>query len=191
MLTFYYNPLSPNVRRVWLALLEKDIPFEPVLVELNGDQLQPKFLTVNPFHHIPAIVDDGFTVIESLAILDYLEAKYPTPSLLPQDAQGLAIVRMTQMVTVNELFPEVITLICESEASPQFEQATQQVNQVLSFLGMLLGDRPYFGSHQLTLADIVAGTIVPLLPRLGISLAAYPQMESWQQRIENHGKKLN
>ncbi|KAM3092152.1 glutathione S-transferase family protein [Phormidesmis sp. 146-12] len=109
MLTFYYNPLSPNVRRVWLALLEKDIPFEPVSVQLNGDQLQPKFLTVNPFHHIPAIVDDGFTVIESLAILDYLEAKYPTPSLLPQDAQELAIVRMTQMVTVNELFPEVIT----------------------------------------------------------------------------------
>ncbi|KAM3094258.1 glutathione S-transferase family protein [Phormidesmis sp. 146-35] len=56
---------------------------------------------------------------------------------------------------------------------------------MLSFWGMLLGDRPYFGSHQLTLADIVAGTIVPLLPRLGISLAACPQIKSWHQRIVN------
>ena len=44
MLKFYYNPVSPNVRRVWLTLLEKEIPFETVLVKLDGDQLQPDFL---------------------------------------------------------------------------------------------------------------------------------------------------
>ena len=38
MLTFYYNPLSPNARRVWLTLLEKGIQFESVLLNLNGDQ---------------------------------------------------------------------------------------------------------------------------------------------------------
>ncbi len=36
MLTFYYHPLSPVARRVWLALLEKEIPFEPKLVNLTG-----------------------------------------------------------------------------------------------------------------------------------------------------------
>lgn len=48
MLTFYYNPLSPNVRRVWLTLLEKGVTFDTVLVKLDGDQLQPEFLEINP-----------------------------------------------------------------------------------------------------------------------------------------------
>ena len=185
MLTFYYNPFSPNVRRVWLTLLEKNIPFEPILIELNGDQLQPEFLSVNPFYHIPAIVDDGFRVIESLAILDYLEAKYPTPSLLPIEAQGIAIVRMTQMLTANELFPAIVSLIYESEAAPQYEQARQRVDQVLMFMAELLGNRSYFGGDQLTLADIVVGAAIPLLPQLNFSLTPYPQINDWYQRVMN------
>lgn len=48
-------------------------------------------------------MDDGFNVVESLAILDYLETKYPMPTLLPADAKARATVRMVEMVTVNEL----------------------------------------------------------------------------------------
>ena len=88
MLKFYYHPLSPLARRVWIALLEKNIAFEPIIVNLKeGEQFQPEFLKLNPFHHVPVIIDNSFRVIESLAILDYLEAKYPTPALLPRDAQ--------------------------------------------------------------------------------------------------------
>ena len=77
MLTFYYHPLSPVARRVWLALLEKQIPFHPVLVDLRGEQNQPEFLALNPFHHVPVIVENDLRLIESLAILDYLEKRYP------------------------------------------------------------------------------------------------------------------
>src|SRR5690348_13860199 len=145
MLKFYYNPVSPNVRRVWLTLLEKEIPFETVLVKLDGDQLKPNFLEINPFHHIPVVVDDGFRVVESLAILDYLESKYPTPAMLPTDPQQLATVRMVQMVTANELFPKVISLIYESEDSPQFAEAKQHIDQVLKFFTVALGAGTFFG----------------------------------------------
>ncbi|MBF2022554.1 MAG: glutathione S-transferase family protein [Hydrococcus sp. C42_A2020_068] len=47
MLKFYYNPISPIARRVWIVLLEKNIPFESVLVNLNGDKFQPEFLAIN------------------------------------------------------------------------------------------------------------------------------------------------
>lgn len=57
MLTFYYHPLSPVARRVWLFLLEKEIPFHPVVVDLRQEQFTPEFLTLNPFHHVPVIVD--------------------------------------------------------------------------------------------------------------------------------------
>ncbi|MDF5710617.1 MAG: glutathione S-transferase family protein [Nostoc sp. S4] len=183
MLKFYYNPLSPNARRVWLTLLEKGIPFEPVLIKLDGDQLQGEFVTINPFYHIPVVVDDGFRVVESLAIMDYLEAKYPTPAMLPSEPQVLATVRMVQLVTDNELFPQIISLIYETEDSPQAAQAKQHINKVLQFFTQVLGDRSFFGSEQLTLADIVAGIGILSLPNLGINLSDYPKLEEWSERL--------
>jgi glutathione S-transferase len=103
MLTLYHLPISQNSRRVWITLIDKGLEFELVEVQLSREQFKPEFLAINPFHHIPALVDDGFNVIESLAILDYLEVKYPTPVMLPKDAEDLAIVRMVEMVSVNQL----------------------------------------------------------------------------------------
>jgi glutathione S-transferase len=183
MLKFYYNPISPIARRVWIALLEKNIPFESVLVNLNGDQFQPEFLAINPFHHIPAIVDDGFRVIESLAILDYLESQYPTPKLLPADPKTLATVRMIQMVSINELAPQVIALITENENSPKLAKAKQQIARVLGFFSQVLGESSYFGGDQFTLADIVAGNSVILLSKLGINLSNFPNIKNWCQRL--------
>ncbi len=183
MLTFYYNPLSPNARRVWLTLLEKGIDFEPVVMKLDGDQMQPEFLQVNPFHHIPVIVDDGLRVIESLAIMDYLEAKYPQPALLPKEPEALAKVRMAQMLTANELSPQIVPLIYASEESPKVIQARQNIDQVLKFFSELLGDNAYIGGDRLTLGDIVAGNGVILLTYLEIDLSNYPIIKSWCDRL--------
>ncbi|MDJ0799263.1 MAG: glutathione S-transferase family protein [Calothrix sp. MO_167.B12] len=183
MLTFYYNPLSPNARRVWLTLLEKGIDFEPVVMKLDGDQMQPEFLQISPFNHIPVIVDDGLRVIESLAIMDYLEAKYPQPSLLPKELEALAKVRMAQMLTANELFPQVIPLISASEESPKTIQAKQHIDKALIFLSELLGDNAYMGGNHLTLGDIVAGNAVILLNFLDIDLNNYTVIKSWCDRL--------
>ena len=189
MLTLYHTPISPNSRRVWVTLLEKGLEFELVEVKLSGEQFKPDFLAINPFHHIPALVDDGFNVVESLAILDYLEAKYPTPNMLPKDVKDLAIVRMVQMVSVNEFLPAITPLVqrildLPGEDPEKVEKAEQKIATVLTFFEKLLGDRPYFGSDNLTLADVVAGTIIPiLLLRGGISLDKYPKMSAWYERL--------
>ena len=188
MLKLYYVPISFNSRRVWVALLEKGLDFELVPMKLDGDQFQADFLALNPFHHIPVLVDGDFKVIESLAILDYLEAKYPEPPLLPAQPQALAIVRMVEMVTVNELLPATRPLIQQAlgltEVAPeQLEQAKQQIATVLGVLENWLAERPYFGGERLTLADIVAGTAVPILPSLGVSLKGDAHLSDWTQRL--------
>ena len=189
MLKLYHSPTSPNSRRVWIALLEKEIPFELVSINhLNGEQFQPEFLVLNPFHHVPVLVDEGFSVVETLAILDYLEAKYPTPALLPIDAKARATVRMVEMVTVSELMPAMLPLSYQilggAEIEPQkLEQAKQKSATVLTFFERLLGDRPYFGGEHLTLAEVVAGTVVPWFPSLGVSLGDYPKMSAWSDRL--------
>jgi glutathione S-transferase len=183
MLTFYYNAISPNARRVWITLLEKKIPFEPVILKLDGDQMKLEFLNINPFHHIPVIVDQGFKVVESLAILDYLEAKYPDPPLLPTEPEGLGIVRMVQLLTDHKLMSAIATLIAESKDSKAFQTIEQSVETTLEFFVTLLDDRPYFGSYDLTLGDIVAGTAIALLPELGLPLDPYPTLQAWLDRL--------
>jgi glutathione S-transferase len=59
----------------------------------NGDLRTPSFLAINPRGRVPAIVDEGFALFESNAIVAYLEDKYPTPSLLPKDIRARAIAR--------------------------------------------------------------------------------------------------
>ncbi|WP_293122456.1 glutathione S-transferase family protein [Microcoleus sp. bin38.metabat.b11b12b14.051] len=190
MLKFYSNPLSTNARRVWIALLEKEIEFELVSLKLNGDQFQPDFWAISPFHHVPVLADGDFNIIETLAILDYLEAKYPAIPLLPQNARDLAIVRMVQMVTVNELTPALSPFVRQSfggAGEPEkLEKAGQQVATVLSFFEELLGDRPFFGSSSaITLADVVAGVSVIWLPELGLSLDNYPKLQAWGDRLNS------
>ncbi len=188
MLKLYHDPISPNSRRVWITLLEKGLEFELVEVKLDGEQFKPEFLAINPFHHIPVLVDDGFSVVESLAILDYLEAKYPTPAMLPNDAKDLAIVRMVELTASNELLPVTIALSpvllgFAGEDLEKIEQAKQKVSTVLNFYEGLLDDRPFFGSETITLAEPVAGTIIPWLLG-GISLGHYPRLSAWCDRIQ-------
>jgi glutathione S-transferase len=187
MLKFYYNPISINARRVWIALLEKQIRFEPILVHLNGDQFSNDFTAVNPLQRVPVVVDNGFRVIESLAILDYLEAKYPTVALMPDQPEPVAKVRMVEMVAVNELQPATIPLtrpFVGLEVSPQrLEAAKERVTSVMQFYEQLLGEHSYFVGEAINLADIVAGTLVPSLQMLGFSLDAYPQLKAWSERL--------
>lgn len=195
MLKLYHVTISPNSRRVWITLLEKNLEFELVEVDLrNGAQFQPDFLALNPFHHIPVLTDGDFTVIESLAILDYLEAKYPTPALLPTEPSALAKVRMVEMVMINELIPSMNPLIRHYffEVLPEpdaqkLEQSKQHCHQVLSFFEQQLGSASFFGGDALSLADIVAGVSVPFLPRMDIDLGNYPAIQAWCQRLSGRG----
>ncbi|MGD1932192.1 MAG: glutathione S-transferase family protein [Leptolyngbyaceae cyanobacterium] len=182
MLKFYYNPVSVNARRVWITLLEKQIPFEPILIHLDGDQFSDEFAAINPLQRVPAIADGALRVVESLAILAYLEAKYPTPSLMPSEPEAIARVRMVETITVVELQPETLPLtrpLVGLEVDPQkLAAAEARVTVILQFLEQLLAQRLYFAGADLTLADIVAGTLVPSLP-----LENYPRLSAWANRL--------
>jgi len=184
MLKFYYHPLSPIARRVWIALLEKEIPFEAVIVNpKEGEQLKPEFLSLNPFHHIPVVVDGDLRILESLAILDYLEAKHPSPSLMPKEPTEIAKMRMVQMVTTNELITKIPALLIASNSSELDKATVQQITTVLDFLSEQLGDSAYFGGDDLSLADITAGAALSLLVRLGVELKEHPAIAAWHERI--------
>ena len=186
MLQFYYHPLSPLARRVWIALLEKQLDFEPILVNLDrGEQLKPEYLKLNPFHHVPLLIDGDLRIIESLAILDYLEFKYPEVSLLPNDPETLAKVKMAQMVTNSELGSLVVPLVFNDAKTVKLARVKRNLKRVIRFLDELLGDELYFGGSQFTIGDIVAGNGLILCGKLGFELEQFPKINAYCQRLLN------
>lgn len=183
MLTLYYARPSLYSRPIWLALLEKKLPFELIHLQMDGDQFSEQFSQISPFNRIPALVDNNLPIIESVAILDYLETKYPNPSFLPSDAETLAKVKMVQMIGLNELIPAAGGLFIHQNNPSELEYSRQRILKVLTTLENLLGDKPYFAGQQFTLAEIVTGTLIPELPRCNISLSNYPKLSNWCERL--------
>jgi glutathione S-transferase len=94
MLTFYAGSGSPFVWKVWLALEHKRIAYDLRMLSFDaGDLRKPEFLAINPHGKVPAIVDDGFALYESSAIVEYLEEAHPGRSLLPTGARDRATAR--------------------------------------------------------------------------------------------------
>jgi glutathione S-transferase len=94
-LDFYHGHGSPFSWRVWLALEAKAVPYHlKVLSFQNQDTTKPEFVAINPRHQVPTIVDEGFALWESVAILEYLDERFNTGlKLYPGDAAGRARVR--------------------------------------------------------------------------------------------------
>src|SRR5262245_11717189 len=80
--------------RVRIALAEKRVDCELAQVDVPAaQQLSPDFLKLNPFGQIPVLEDEGVVVSESIAILEYLEERFPEPALMPADAVSRALAR--------------------------------------------------------------------------------------------------
>jgi glutathione S-transferase len=103
-LAFYCGSGSPFAWKVWLTLEHKQVAYELKVLSFDrGDTKSPEFLAVNPRGQVPAIVDNGYALWESQAIVEYLEEQYPQRPLLPSDPRGRATVRRLMHEADNHL----------------------------------------------------------------------------------------
>ncbi|EDL02926.1 glutathione transferase zeta 1 (maleylacetoacetate isomerase), isoform CRA_d, partial [Mus musculus] len=103
--------------RVRIALALKGIDYEIVPINLikdGGQQFTEEFQTLNPMKQVPALKIDGITIVQSLAIMEYLEETRPIPRLLPQDPQKRAIVRMISDLIASGIQPLQLCRTCLS-----------------------------------------------------------------------------
>jgi maleylacetoacetate isomerase len=101
--------------RVRVALHLKGIPFEETPIDLmKGEQHAQSYRALNPQAVVPSlIVDDDAPLFQSMAILEYLEEKYPQPPLLPTDARGRARVRGLAQIIVSDTHPLIVPRVRE------------------------------------------------------------------------------
>ncbi|MBA8820471.1 maleylacetoacetate isomerase [Ochrobactrum sp. P6BS-III] len=104
--TLYDYWRSSSAYRVRLALALKGIAYEHVPVDLTaGAQLSPEYLALHPQGLVPILKIDGLVLIQSLAIIEYLDETRPDPALLPRDAAGRAHVRALAEAIACEIHP--------------------------------------------------------------------------------------
>ena len=81
-------------------------PFEPVMVKLHkGEQNEAPFKAVNPRGQVPVLVDGGETITQILAIVTWLDAKFPDQQFLPRDAMARTRVLETLAWMNNTVHP--------------------------------------------------------------------------------------
>jgi glutathione S-transferase len=189
MLRFYYHPFSVFARRVHVALLEKEIPHEKILVDLPArEQRQPAYLAKNPYGRVPAIDDDGFVLYESAAILMYLEQTRPGHALLPDSVQGRALVDMHLRLCDLQLAPHARAIIFPKRFLPPenwnreaFRPAKQEVEAHLSIVAGALQGHDYLVGDKFSLADIAYLPFLHFLPLMEVTPP--PAVAAWSQRV--------
>jgi maleylacetoacetate isomerase len=107
-LVLYTYFRSSAAYRVRIALNLKGLDYEPRFVHLlkeGGEQRRAEYQKLNPQGLVPTLIDEGATLTQSLAIIEYLEEAYPKPPLLPRRARDRAYVRALAQIVACDIHP--------------------------------------------------------------------------------------
>src|SRR5258708_28898768 len=109
---FYTFWRSQAAFRVRIALNLKGLTHEDVVINLDrGDQFKPEYKAQNPQAVVPTLYDGDAKLFQSLAILEYLEEKYPDPPILPKDPLARAWVRGFALINAADSHPLIVPRI--------------------------------------------------------------------------------
>ena len=182
--TYFRSSTSYRVR---IALAYKELAYDAEYVSLTSmAHRSADYLKVNPQGLLPAFIDDDGTVVtQSLAILEYLDAKYPEPSLLPAALGELTYVRELSQIIACEIHPvnnvRVLNYLTgEMQQSEERKVAWYQhwIAEGLSKVEDYLNARQLHGRYclgdSLTMADICIAPQIFNAQRFKCPLGDYP-----------------
>ncbi|VVM79785.1 Maleylpyruvate isomerase [Pseudomonas fluorescens] len=181
----YYRSTSSYRVRIALALKGLDVAALPInlIAPSGGEHRQAAYLAINPQGRVPVLrTEEGELLIQSPAIIEYLEERYPQVPLLSRDLAARARERGIAAVIGCDVHPlhnvSVLNKLRQwGHDEPQVvEWIGNWVSQGLATVEQLIGDKGYCFGAEPGLADVYLIPQLYAAERFAISLEAYPRI---------------
>nr|UVC41629.1 glutathione S-transferase 6 [Eriocheir sinensis] len=197
MLKLYVDLMSQPSRAVYIFMKKTKIPFETKLVNLaKGEHYTKEYATVNPFKLVPALDDNGFKLIESIAILRYLCREYSVDDhWYPKDSKAQARVDeylewqhantrlncamyFQHKFLIPKLFGREVNMKKVADFQTRMETVLEQFETVW------LKDQPFVAGNKISIADIIAACELEQPGMAGYDVyEGRPTLTAWMQRV--------
>lgn len=179
------------------ALLEAaGAPFEPVMVKLHkGEQQSPEYLRLNPHGQVPVLVDGDVVITQILAIVGYLDAKFPAQHFLPADPLARTRTMETLAWMNNTVHPTFTHIFMPQKFSdqPEVQAALKPYNTQL-FRGMLgelqalvkaaaAKGQPWLSGERFGPLDAYSLTLARWGTIAGITPEEHPELWAFVQKV--------
>ncbi|XP_055907933.1 glutathione S-transferase D1-like [Eupeodes corollae] len=179
----YYFPPSAPCRSVLMTAKAVGVDFN--LKELNlaaGEHRNPEYAKINPQRTIPTLVDNGFVLWESRAIIVYLAEKYDKTGLLfPNCPKTRAVINQRlyfDMGTLYQRFAEYFYPQFFAKA-PADHEKFKKMEEAFAMMEIFLKGQEFVAGDNLTVADIAMVATVSNYEAAKFDLSKYPNVHRW------------
>ncbi|MBA6099967.1 maleylacetoacetate isomerase [Pseudomonas juntendi] len=180
--TYYRSTSSYRVR---IALALKGLAYQALPVNLlQGEQCGAGYRAVNPQGRVPALCSDsGEVLVQSPAIIEYLEEVYPQPALLPVNAERRAKVRGVAAIIGCDIHPlHNVSVLNRLRQAGQDEGQVNDwiahwISQGLAAVEQLIGDEGFCFGDTPGLADVYLIPQLYAAERFAVDLGGYPRIQ--------------
>lgn len=184
---------SPFARKVRISMIEKGIPYTVQNeVPWHADSITSRY---NPLEQLPILIpDDGDPVFESTYLMDWLEYKYPKPSMLPDDPEQAMEAKLVHTIAEGVADATLLLFWEMQRESISAEWASRQLRKVkggLTDLDRRVGSREFVVGDRFGLADIAVIALLGMQDTVIESqmIPAWqkfaPDMDAWNSLYPN------
>jgi glutathione S-transferase len=191
MLSLYYHPLSSFAWKVLIALYEKEVPFEPRIVDFADPHSAAEFRSIWPMAKMPVLVDHArnCTIPETSIIIEYLEMHYPGVELIPEDRDAALQVRLSDRfydLYVQQPMQKIVTDRIRPEGtgdSHGVEQARASLRTAYDFLERDMESRDWAAGYRFGMADCAAAPGLFYANKVEPFEMSHPNLDAYYRRL--------
>ena len=164
-LTLYTTADGVQCHRARLVLAAKGVSYERVLVDPGKPP--EDLIDLNPYASTPTLVDRDLTLFDCSVVCEYIDERYPHPSLMPIDPQSRAGLRVAAVRIEKDWLPEVDAIAAGGRAADAARKRLRE--RLLSTVPLFKASR-FFLNPEMSLVDCLVAPVIWRLPWLGVEL---------------------
>jgi glutathione S-transferase len=191
-----YGFCASTIRKLQWVLEEVGAPYAfHRLNILAGENRTPQFLALSPTGRIPLLVDGGYILGESNAILWYVAEKYGQGRLVPSQVEDEARIHSWLSLeatdggkTIHEAWLEVVTRVMGQFRGRGYDprihdSCREAAYELLGRVESRLDEGPFLVGDRFSIADIAIGSLIDECGLAEIGLGAFPEIRGWMRAL--------